>query len=98
MGINKYTFMFGKFMTDLRRPKQVFQYINPATIGYQRLHATQLELLYKITGKEIFDAYVKRFKKQDTFLNAIRMCKIKYHALKKNWTTIINNIFFAFFI
>lgn len=57
--------------------------IDPATIGYQRLHATQLELLYKITRKEIFNTYVKRFRKQDTLVNAIRMYKVKYHALKK---------------
>ncbi|MCF7833235.1 MAG: D-glucuronyl C5-epimerase family protein [Candidatus Marinimicrobia bacterium] len=57
--------------------------IDPATIGYQRLHATQLELLYKITGKKIFDTYVKRFRKQDTFVNALHMYKVKYRALKQ---------------
>lgn len=57
--------------------------INPATIGYQRLHATQLELLYEITKKETFKIYAQKFRKQDTFLNAIKMYKIKYKALKK---------------
>ncbi len=57
--------------------------IDPATIGYQRLHATQLELLYHITENSVFKTYAERFRKQDTFVNAIRMYKIKYRALKK---------------
>lgn len=57
--------------------------IDPATIGYQRLHATQLELLYKITGKEIFNSFVMQFRKQDTLINALRMYKVKYKALKQ---------------
>ncbi|RKY56046.1 MAG: hypothetical protein DRP93_02170 [Candidatus Neomarinimicrobiota bacterium] len=56
--------------------------IDPATIGYQRLHATQLELLFRMTGKAIFETYAKRFRKQDTLLNIIRMYKVKYKALK----------------
>ncbi len=56
--------------------------VDPATIGYQRLHATQLELLFLITGKEVFDHYAKRFRRQDTLVNAIRMYKTKYKALK----------------
>jgi len=57
--------------------------VNPATIGYQRLHATQLELLYKISKKETFKSYAKKFRKQDRFINAIKMYKIKFGALKK---------------
>jgi hypothetical protein len=57
--------------------------LNPATIGYQRLHATQLELLYYITQKEVFKTYSKKFRNQDKLLNIIKMYKIKYRALKK---------------
>ncbi len=57
--------------------------INPATIGYQRLHATQLELLFEITNKEIFKTFAEKFRKQDTLLNAIRMYRIKFSALKQ---------------
>ena len=57
--------------------------VDPATIGYQRLHITQIEMMYKLTGEEIFKIYATKFRKQDTFLNAIKMYKIKYKALKK---------------
>lgn len=56
---------------------------NPATIGYQRLHATQLELLYAITGNDVFSRYAKRFRDQDNLFNAIKMYKVKFSALKK---------------
>lgn len=57
--------------------------IDPATIGYQRLHVTQLEMLYRLTGKDIFRNYARIFDRQDTFLNAVRMYKNKFRALKK---------------
>ena len=57
--------------------------IDPATIGYQRLHITQLEMLYKLTNEKIFQEYAEKFRKQDNFLNIIRMYKIKYRALKR---------------
>ena len=57
--------------------------IDPATIGYQRLHITQLEMLYKLTGTEVFREYVERFRKQDNLKNAIKMYFKKYQALKK---------------
>ena len=56
--------------------------LNPATIGYQRLHATQLELLYIITQKEVFKTYAEKFRNQDKLSNIIKMYKIKYRALK----------------
>lgn len=57
--------------------------LNPATIGYQRLHATQLELLYEMTHKDIFKDYAIKFRKQDSIINAIRMYRIKFAALKR---------------
>ena len=59
------------------------QKIDPATIGYQRLHITQLEMLYRLTNEKIFKEFAEKFKKQDNFINAIKMYKIKYKALKK---------------
>lgn len=56
--------------------------IDPATIGYQRLHVTQLDMLYRLTGKNIFRNYARVFECQDTLLNAIKMYKSKYRALK----------------
>lgn len=57
--------------------------IDPATISYQRLHVIQLNMLYQLTGKEIFDQYARIFAKQDTIFNALRMYAIKFKALKK---------------
>jgi len=57
--------------------------VDPATIGYQRLHITQLEMLYKLTNEEIFKEYADIFRKQDTFINALRMYLLKYKSLKK---------------
>lgn len=57
--------------------------VDPATIGYQRLHINQLEMLYQLTNKKIFKDYSEKFSEQDTFINAIRMYKVKLKALKK---------------
>ncbi len=57
--------------------------IDPATIAYQRLHAIQLKMLYKLTGYDIFNQYSEKFQKQDNLLNTLRMYLIKYKALKK---------------
>lgn len=57
--------------------------VDPATIGYQRLHVNQLEMLYKLTGKNLFSKYVEIFSKQDTLFNALKMYRIKFKALKK---------------
>ena len=57
--------------------------IDPATITYQKLHITQLEMLYRLTSENIFQKYAEKFRKQNNFLNAIKMYKIKYHALKR---------------
>jgi len=57
--------------------------IDPATIGYQRLHINQLDMLYKLTKKPIFKEYLEKFTAQDTFVNAVKMYKVKFNALKK---------------
>jgi hypothetical protein len=57
--------------------------VDPATVTYQHLHITQLQMLYSLTGKEIFNTYVKKFKRQNTFTNALRMYFVKFRALKK---------------
>ncbi len=57
--------------------------VDPATIGYQRLHITQLKILYQLTQKEIFNEYAKLFRQQETYLNMVRMYIQKYKSLKK---------------
>ena len=57
--------------------------IDPATIQYQRLHISQLEVLYRITGQKIFKDYQEKFRKQDKFINILKMYKLKYTSLKK---------------
>ena len=57
--------------------------IDPATIGYQRLHVSQLEMLHKLTKEEIFKRYAEIFKEQDNLFNAIRRYVEKYKSLKK---------------
>lgn len=56
---------------------------DPATITYQHLHVTQLEMLYNLTGEKIFGQYAKKFKKQMNIFNIIRMYFSKYKSLKK---------------
>ena len=57
--------------------------IDPATIGYQRLHISQLKMLYKLTREEVFKKYYLLFEKQDNLFNAFRMYLLKYKSLKK---------------
>ncbi|MDA3871653.1 MAG: D-glucuronyl C5-epimerase family protein, partial [Candidatus Marinimicrobia bacterium] len=57
--------------------------IDPATVGYQRLHITQLKMLYKLTGEKIFNNYAQMFKKQINIFNILKMYIVKYKALKK---------------
>ncbi len=57
--------------------------IDPATIGYQRLHITQLDLLNILTNNSLFKTYADNFRKQDTLFNVLRMYTIKYRALRK---------------
>lgn len=57
--------------------------IDPATIGYQRLHATQLELLYKMTGRRQFQHFASRFREQDKIVNILRMYRLKFRVLRQ---------------
>ncbi len=57
--------------------------VDPATIAYQRLHVAQLEVLYRISGKNTFREYADIFRRQDTFRNALKMYSVKRRALKR---------------
>ncbi|WP_319271837.1 D-glucuronyl C5-epimerase family protein [uncultured Draconibacterium sp.] len=57
--------------------------IDPATISYQKLHVTQLKMLYQLTDEKIFEDYMLKFDKQNTLFNAFRMYFIKFRALRK---------------
>jgi hypothetical protein len=57
--------------------------VDPATLGYQRLHVTQLRLLYRLTGETKFQEYAEKFSAQEKLVNIIRMYRIKYKSLKK---------------
>ena len=56
---------------------------DPSTITYQHLHVTQLEVLYRLTGKEIFQKYHDIFDKQIILFNIARMYITKYKALRR---------------
>ncbi len=56
---------------------------DPATIGYQRLHVTQLDMLHRLTGNGLFRRYADIFNRQDTPANALKMYVKKAGALKK---------------
>jgi heparosan-N-sulfate-glucuronate 5-epimerase len=57
--------------------------IDPATITYQHLHVIQMEVLYRLTGKEVFKKYSVLFKNQINIVNMIRMYLAKYKTLKQ---------------
>jgi heparosan-N-sulfate-glucuronate 5-epimerase len=57
--------------------------IDPATIGYQYLHITQLRMLYKLTQNNTFIEYANRFEKQTGLINILKMYKLKYKSLKQ---------------
>lgn len=57
--------------------------VDPATIQYQRLHISQLQVLHRLTSKKIFADYLQKFQKQDNLLNALRMYKLKFSSLKQ---------------
>lgn len=57
--------------------------LDPSTIQYQRLHISQLEVLFRITGESLFSEYALRFRQQDTMLNAIRAYGKKFQSLRK---------------
>jgi hypothetical protein len=55
---------------------------DPATLSYQRLHITQLKLLYRLTDENIFKEYAEKFNDQIRITNILKMYKTKYHVLK----------------
>jgi len=57
--------------------------VDPATIGYHHLHIIQLELMYQLTGKEMFKEYAERWKNYVNLKNILKMYRIKYRALRK---------------
>ncbi len=57
--------------------------IDPATVGYQRLHISQMDVLYRFTGNGIFNEYANKFREQDNIKNALKMYHIKYRTLKE---------------
>lgn len=57
--------------------------IDPCTIGYLKLVSLQLDLLYGITGNEIFKHYSSKFIGYKKTANIFRMLLIKFKALKK---------------
>jgi hypothetical protein len=57
--------------------------IDPATVGYQRLHISQLEVMFQYTDDNTFRQYAETFRAQDKFLNIVNMYKIKYKSLKQ---------------
>ncbi len=57
--------------------------VDPATISYQKLHVTQLKMLFELTGEKTFKQYMNKFDKQNHLFNAFRMYFIKFRALRK---------------
>lgn len=57
--------------------------IDPATVSYQRLHATQLKMLHKLTGRPVFNTFSEHFYNQISTVHVLRAYAIKYKALKK---------------
>ena len=56
--------------------------VDPATIGYQRLHVLQLDIMHRYTKIDLFKHYMNIFKGQDTLSNIFKMYKTKYKSLK----------------
>ncbi len=57
--------------------------VDPSTIGYHHLHILQLELLFRLSGREIFREYARKWSSYSNLLNMVKMYVIKYRALKK---------------
>lgn len=57
--------------------------IDPCTIGYLKLILLQLDLLFRITGRDELKTYLEKFKNYDSISNKLRMYPVKYKALKK---------------
>jgi len=57
--------------------------IDPATVAYQRLHISQLDVMFQYSGDDTFRQYAQRFRDQDKFTNILKMYKIKYKSLRQ---------------
>jgi len=57
--------------------------IDPATIGYHYLHIVQLKLMFRLTGREKFQEYARRWESYINLSNILKMYKLKYSALRK---------------
>jgi hypothetical protein len=57
--------------------------VDPATIGYLRLVINQLQLFYRLTGREFFRELEIKWKEYDRFVNIVRMYRLKFSALRK---------------
>ena len=56
--------------------------VDPATVSYQRLHISQLEVLHIYTHEDTFKRFAKIFSSQDKLKNIYKMYKTKYKSLK----------------
>ncbi|MCK5076946.1 MAG: hypothetical protein KAR38_11255 [Calditrichia bacterium] len=57
--------------------------IDPATIKYQNLHISQLEVMAKITGDTTFSNYAKKWDGYLSTWNYLKSYVLKFKALKK---------------
>ncbi len=57
--------------------------VDPATIGYLRLVLNQLQLFYRLTGREFFRELEAKWKEYDRPFNILRMYTVKFSALRK---------------
>jgi len=57
--------------------------IDPATVGYQRLHISQLDVMFQYTNNHTFQHYARTFREQDDLINIIKMYKLKYKSLRQ---------------
>ena len=57
--------------------------VDPCTIGYLRLVRTQLIIFNKIAKHPVLQAYIKKMKRYDRFVNIVRMYKLKFKALRQ---------------
>jgi hypothetical protein len=56
--------------------------IDPSTVGYHRLHISQLDVIYHFSNNDFFREVANAFRKQDTLPNILKMYKLKYKSLK----------------
>jgi hypothetical protein len=57
--------------------------VDLATLGYQRLHICQLEVMFNYTHDTIYQYYADTFKEQYKLSNIIKMYRSKYISLKQ---------------